>query len=210
MTDNVDTNAQPTDNAPGGGQQPAQAEQRTFTQAELDAAIRDRLQRQRDKYADYDKLKADAEKLATIEAANKTEAEKLAERVQKAEQAAQDATSKARARILAAELRAVATELGFTDPADAGRLLDAAALEVNDNGEVPGLKDALSKLAEAKPYLLKSRAPSLPSTNPGNGQQPGKSEAQQLREAYGMHGVSIFNPTEAARLGGGVFFPDEK
>lgn len=209
MTEQTDTNAPQPDNAPGGGQQPAQAE-RTFTQAELDAAIRERIQRERGKYADYDQLKASAAKLAELEEASKSAEQKAAERAAKAEAEAQAATERARARILAAEIRAVAAELQFADPTDAGRLIDTGALEISDDGEVAGLREALTKLAEAKPYLLKRNTPAITQTNPGNGQQPAKTDAQKLREAYGMSSVSIFDPTEAARLGGGVFFPSEK
>lgn len=51
------------------------------TQADLDRIIADRLSRERSKYADYEDLKAKAQRLAEIEEANKTEAEKVAEQL---------------------------------------------------------------------------------------------------------------------------------
>lgn len=51
------------------------------TQAELDRIIADRLSRERSKYADYEDLQAKAQRLAEIEEANKTEAEKAAEQL---------------------------------------------------------------------------------------------------------------------------------
>lgn len=51
------------------------------SQADLDKIIADRLSRERGKFADYDDLKTKAEKLDELEAAGKTEVEKLTERL---------------------------------------------------------------------------------------------------------------------------------
>lgn len=50
---------------------------KTFTQAELDQIVADRLTRERRKFGDYDDLKKRAAKLAEIEDAQKSEVEKL-------------------------------------------------------------------------------------------------------------------------------------
>lgn len=50
---------------------------KTFTQAELDAIIGDRLAREREKYADYDSLKADAEQWRSRQQDEKSELDKL-------------------------------------------------------------------------------------------------------------------------------------
>lgn len=55
-------------------------EQRTFTQAEMNAIIQDRLTRERSKYADYEALKAKAEKFDEAEEAGKTELQKANEK----------------------------------------------------------------------------------------------------------------------------------
>lgn len=51
-----------------------------FTQADLDRIVKDRLTREREKYGDYDALKAKAEKLDEIEEASKSELQKATER----------------------------------------------------------------------------------------------------------------------------------
>jgi hypothetical protein len=51
------------------------------SQADLDRIIADRLSRERAKFADYDTLKSQADKLAEIEAAQLTESEKAAARL---------------------------------------------------------------------------------------------------------------------------------
>lgn len=67
---------------------------RTFTQAEVDAIVGDRLKRDRAKYADYETLKQKAEKLDALEEQSKTELEKVTERA-KALQAELDDMKKA-------------------------------------------------------------------------------------------------------------------
>lgn len=57
------------------------ATEKTFTQAEVDAIVGDRLKRDRAKYADYDDIKAKAEKFDALEEASKTELQKATERV---------------------------------------------------------------------------------------------------------------------------------
>lgn len=54
--------------------------EKTFTQAEVDAIVGDRLKRDRQKYADYDSLKEKAEKFDEMEEASKSELQKAIER----------------------------------------------------------------------------------------------------------------------------------
>ena len=53
---------------------------KTFTQAELDAIVTDRLKRDRAKYADYEDLKSKAARLDEIEEAAKSDLQKATER----------------------------------------------------------------------------------------------------------------------------------
>ena len=72
------------------------------TQADLDKIVGERVARERAKYADHADLKAKAARLAEIEAASKTEAEKAADRIEELEKQLADAQSAAlRARIQA-------------------------------------------------------------------------------------------------------------
>lgn len=56
--------------------------EKSFTQAEVDAIISDRLKRERVKYEGFEELKAKAEKLDEIEEAAKTELQKATEKAQ--------------------------------------------------------------------------------------------------------------------------------
>ena len=67
-----------TQQVDNNGTQAASAE-KTFTQAEMDAIISDRLKRERAKYADYDEMKAKAAKFDETEEANKSELQKAVE-----------------------------------------------------------------------------------------------------------------------------------
>lgn len=59
--------------------------EKTFTQAELDQIIGDRLKREREKYQDYESLKEKAQKLDQIEEDAKTELQKAQEKAEKLE-----------------------------------------------------------------------------------------------------------------------------
>lgn len=54
--------------------------EKTFTQADVDRIVADRLKRDREKYADYDVLKEKAAKLDEIDEKNKSELQKATEK----------------------------------------------------------------------------------------------------------------------------------
>lgn len=60
-----------------------QNNERTFTQAEMNAIISDRLSRERSKYADYDDLKAKAQQFDAAQEAGKTALQKANEKAAK-------------------------------------------------------------------------------------------------------------------------------
>lgn len=68
--------------------------ERTFTQAEMDAIISDRLKRERAKYSDYEDLKAKAVAYDAAEEANKSDLQKANEKAESL-QAQLDALNKA-------------------------------------------------------------------------------------------------------------------
>ena len=72
MSDNATVTTQETNNAEG--------QVRTFTQDEVNAIVGKRLAEEKGKYADYDVLKAKADKFDEAEEASKTELQKATER----------------------------------------------------------------------------------------------------------------------------------
>ena len=131
---------------------PAADEGKTFTQADVDRIITRRLS----KYSDYDDLKA---KVGALEESTKTDLEHEIEKARN--EARAEVQTGANARLVAAEVRALAAELAFRDPADALAQLSVAGkladVPVGDDGSVDGavVKAELEALAKSKPYLLK-------------------------------------------------------
>ena len=62
---------------------PEEKPERTFTQAEVEETVKERLARERKKYADYAALKAKAEKFDEAEEAAKSDLQKATERADK-------------------------------------------------------------------------------------------------------------------------------
>jgi hypothetical protein len=170
------TAATPDTTTPAGG--------KTFTQAELDAVIADRLARERDKFKDFEALKTKAAKLDELEKANLTEAEKLKADLAAAQAAGAERISRAQALLLKAEVKSVAAELGIVDADAAFALMDRANVKVEDNDSVTGVKPALEALLAAKPYLKAAAQTTVGgATNPGEGGAGAATLEAQLDEA---------------------------
>lgn len=109
--------------------------EKTFTQAEVDAVVKERLKRERDKYADYEDLKAKASKYDEFEQANKSELEKANERAN-ALQAELDGLKKS------AELKEMRTKIATENnvPVD----LLTGTTEEECNTQVEAIKGLLS------------------------------------------------------------------
>lgn len=83
----------------------------------------------------------DVEKLLKerLEAGNKEQAEKTFQR------------------LLRADVKVYAAELGFADFEDAFKLADLSKVKEAESGDLEGVKEALEALAKAKPHLLKQK-----------------------------------------------------
>ncbi len=129
---------------------------KTFTQADVDRIIADRLKRETAKYANYDDLQAKATRLAELEAENASDHEKALDAARK--EVRDEVTGKTRAQLVNAEARALAAAAKFRDPADVIAQLGAklADVAVDDDGLVDGaaVKELVDALAKDKPYLV--------------------------------------------------------
>lgn len=184
--------ADTTPNAGGEAAQAAAAPGKTFTQAELDAIIADRLQRERAKYSDYDALKADKEKR---EQASKSELEKLADRATKAEAKAREDAERYLARTLDAEARAVAATLGFSKPDKAIKLADLSKVVKDGEINADELQKAISALATEMPELLAKTTARMGATNPPKGSETDSKETDEQRRSRLRGGDSNFLKT---------------
>lgn len=109
-------------------------EDRTFSQAELDRILQDRLARDRQKYADYDDIKTKAAKFDKLEAEQMSDLQKEQAARQKAEEERTKALDTANARLIRAEVKSVATDLKIVDPDAAYLLMDRSEVKVDDDG----------------------------------------------------------------------------
>lgn len=74
----------------------------------------------------------------------------------------QEQETKFREASLRSSVITAAASAGFHDPADAWNMLDKAAVKLAEGGTVEGLEEALKKISDSKPYLLKGATPGNP------------------------------------------------
>lgn len=117
--------------------QGATAEERTFTQSEMEAIIGERLKRERAKYADYDELKGKAAKFDEAEEASKSELQKAVEERDRFKAELDKLTAE---RERAEKVAKVAAEKGVD-----------AALLARMSGDVDENAEFLKKQMDAKP-----------------------------------------------------------
>jgi hypothetical protein len=173
------------------------APDKTFSQADLDRIVAERLARDRKGREDYDDIKT---KLTTLEQAEadrekaklsdteRLEAEK-AEALKKAQEAEDRSTARetaANQRIINAEFRTLAREANV--PADrfaaAVKLADLSGVTVDDEGNAVGVKEAVEALVAAHGYLVeKTQAKTLGGASGGKADPPDKTKEQLLKEA---------------------------
>lgn len=143
--------------APAAEEAQEKQAERTFTQAELDRIVGERIAGVKSKYADYEDAKKAATELAELKAAQMSEAEKANARAEEAEKRLAEAEARSKAAELAALRLKVGTEKGVP-----------SALIDRLSGE-----DAESIAADADAILsaLPKTAPPSGGTNP-----PGESD----------------------------------
>lgn len=171
---------------------------KTFTQAELDRIVTDRLARDRKGREDYDDIKAKLAALEEAEAerekAKLSETERLEAEKAAALQAAEEAKTErdnaltaANQRLIKAEFRAVARELNVRPDAldDAYKLADMTGVSVDDEGNIVGVGDVVKALLTTKPYLAEQAKPQpKPIGSASGGADPvDKSKEQLLKDA---------------------------
>jgi len=159
MPDDKDKTTDPT---PGADDKDKDKE-RTFSQADVDRIIKERLTREQTRFADYDDLKKAAEELTKLKEKDLSEQELLTKRIAELEQAQADWDAQGKAReleinekLLRAEVRVLAATMNFIDPEEAWMLANLADVTFGDDGKIEGVKKPLEALAKAKPHLIQA------------------------------------------------------
>ena len=131
-------------------------------------------------------LRATEEQQQAKAKAEMTELERLQAELKEAQEARTRAEVERRNVAVRSQVVRAAAKLGFADPDDAYRMLDVAALDVDDAGNVDGLDGALRDLLKSKPYLGKQSAGQFSPTNPSGG--AGRPSDQEiLSDIYGVN-----------------------
>ncbi len=175
------------DGQPGKEQGPLAGQVKTFTQEEVNRITAERVRREQEKFADYSDLQAKAKRLLELEDADKSELEKLTNRIAASEQRNAELEAK---RIelettLAGERKTriastLALELGAIDPLDANILTATSVIDPDDQA---GIRGAIEALKQTKPYLFKqvnNGTPKLEGFNPGTTSGSPETDAQRI------------------------------
>jgi len=123
----------------------------------MDRVVKDRLAREREKYADHEDLKKKAARLEEIEAESQSELEKAQAAALKAEENASKATEVANERLVKAAILSEAAKQGAKNGEVVLRALDRTGLTVEDNGDVSGVEEAVKSLLDEIPEFVGSR-----------------------------------------------------
>lgn len=136
-----------------GDGQTGEGEGKTFTQADLDRIVAERLARERSKYADYKDLKDKASKFDELQTASQTETEKLVAKAR--DEARAEVLSEVRRDRVLDKIEVLAAGR-FADPEDAKLRLASRVDEfVGEDGTIDAkaIEGALTKLLTEKPHL---------------------------------------------------------
>jgi len=132
----------------GGGEGKVE---KTFTQADVDRIVQGRLA----KYSDYDTLKSELDELKSQTA---TAQEREIEKVRN--EARAEVLAAANQRLVKAEARGIAAELGFHAPEKASLYLeDMDSFISGDDIDAAAVKAQLEQVAKDHPYLVKDSGP---------------------------------------------------
>lgn len=169
---------------------------KTFTQEQLDAIVKERLDRALKKFADYDDLKAKAE---AADEATRSEAEQQATRLKELETQAATLAEQNKRVLAENAFLAAASELGL--PGDAAyKLADMSKAEYGEDGRITNAKELAAAVAQAYPGLVKRGA----SANVVN---PGRESAAQARTDADRRNDYFGGGNSLMWRGGGVRMP---
>lgn len=184
----------PTATGEDAAQGGSQAKMLQLTQDQLDRIIGQRISKVEERYQDYDDIKA---RLQEIEDAEKTEAERLGERLAQLQAERDRIAQRMTDTAIKSAVVSAASKAGFVDPSDAYALVDMADITIDDDGQVTGAEEAVTLLKEQKPHLCKRAAPQVRTPNPDRESSVAqRTDDQRRREYFGGLSTGFFSPNE--------------
>lgn len=176
MSETTGENTEAVVTADAGVQSESAEGGKTFTQAELERIIGDRLARAREQYADYDQLKEAAAELAKIREGEKSELQKIQDEL------AAEREARAAAETSAAAMKRTQYGMDKGLPRDLAELLTAA----DDEGLDAQIEKLLPHIAPKTPEVKVTQG-GLRSGVTGSGgsnADPKERAAQAIRELF--------------------------
>jgi len=137
-----------TDDSGAGEDKP-----KTFTQADLDRIVKDRLKRERAQFADYADVKKKAEEYDKLTASQKSEIDKAVEKAKVAEEKITKVQEKLRTKNLSLAVITAARELKIEDHETAQLYLERDGIDFDDEDEPIDIEAKLKALLKRKPSL---------------------------------------------------------
>ena len=136
-------------------------------QDQVDRIVQERLNRERQKFADYDDLKQKATRFDEMEAASLSDLEKANSRADAAEKSAADATALAKETNVRSAVISAAVKAGAVNADAVFKLIERDAVTVGDDGSVTGAEEAVAALLESDPYLVGKASPPVAAADGG-------------------------------------------
>lgn len=125
-----------------------------------------------------------AEELDKIKAAQMTEQERKDKQFADLQKAHDDAIRQHQEYKINSEVKLQAAQMGFADIADAIRLMDWSEITYGEDGTPNNVKDLLSKLLKAKPYLAGKPVQAAPTAGGPTAPARSQSSSQQITQEY--------------------------
>lgn len=138
---------------------------KTFTQDEVNAMMGKVRSDTNAKFSDYDTLKERAKVADQLETDKLSAQEKAEKRAVDAERRVIDSDARVASGAIYAEVKVLATQMGFIDPNEAYALVDQTAFRYEDGVGVTGVTEALEALLTKSPHLKGSTTPPAPNLN---------------------------------------------
>lgn len=140
---------------------------KSFTSKDVNKIVGDRLEREKVKIEKQIRAEVEEEKRKE----KLTKEEKLKEEKNEAEKKASEIVKNANKKLVLAEVKSQSVGLNIIDGDAAYSLMEKDDIEVDDDGNVKGVKESLEKLIENKKYLVRSSTKDDENKNVGDDQQ---------------------------------------
>jgi hypothetical protein len=138
----------------GKEEKPSEESEKRFSQADLDKAISERLRRER---ANLKELQEKAKRFDELEAANKSDAERLTAAQKEAEAKAAAAEQKLQKLALQNAIAMACLKAEVADVEVVQSLIGSSTIEFDEDGNPQGVAERVAEIVKARPYLKGSK-----------------------------------------------------